>query len=112
MADAAPVLNSLEEIYFYSLPNKEFEIIDFYLGSRDGVFKIMPVQKHIRAYQRTRFKAFGALVTVLYLTLKYQPVTSARGSTDTLGNFAKATYGAITMTYAYLTPERKSVSIS
>ena len=31
--------------------------------------------------------------------------TSARGSTGTLGNFAKATYAAISKTYAYLTPD-------
>merc|ERR1711974_528579 len=30
--------------------------------------------------------------------------TSARGSTGTLGNFAKATYAAIAKTYAYLHP--------
>merc|ERR1711862_684903 len=31
--------------------------------------------------------------------------TTARGSTGTLGNFAKATYAAIAKTYAYLTPD-------
>lgn len=31
--------------------------------------------------------------------------TSARGSTATLGNFAKATYAAIAKTYAFLTPD-------
>lgn len=31
--------------------------------------------------------------------------TQARGSTCTLGNFAKATYLAIQQTYAYLTPD-------
>lgn len=31
--------------------------------------------------------------------------TSARGSTATLGNFAKATYLAIQRTYSYLTPD-------
>jgi len=31
--------------------------------------------------------------------------TSARGSTSTLGNFAKATYMAIQKTYSYLTPD-------
>merc|ERR1711934_491484 len=31
--------------------------------------------------------------------------TSARGSTGTLGNFAKATYAAIAKTYSYLTPD-------
>merc|ERR1712098_190224 len=31
--------------------------------------------------------------------------THARGSTSTMGNFAKATYNAIAQTYAYLTPD-------
>ena len=31
--------------------------------------------------------------------------TSARGSTSTLGNFAKATIAAIKETYAFLTPD-------
>lgn len=36
--------------------------------------------------------------------------TSARGSTCTLGNFAKATYFAIQKTYSYLTPDLWPVS--
>lgn len=31
--------------------------------------------------------------------------TQCRGSTTTLGNFAKATYSAIAKTYAFLTPD-------
>lgn len=56
-------IRSLEEIYLYSLPIKEFEIIDFFLGTqlKDEVLKIMPVQKQTRAGQRTRFKAFVAI---------------------------------------------------
>lgn len=56
-------INSLEEIYLYSLPIKEFEVIDFFLGRalKDEVLKIMPVQKQTRAGQRTRFKAFVAI---------------------------------------------------
>jgi len=54
------LIKRLEEIYMYSLPIKEFQIIDWFLGSKlkDEVMKIMPVQKQTRAGQRTRFKAF------------------------------------------------------
>jgi len=50
----------LEEIYTFSLPIKEFQILDFFLGKelKDEVMKIMPVQKQSAAGQRTRFKAF------------------------------------------------------
>jgi small subunit ribosomal protein S2e len=180
-------IKNLEEIYLYSLPIKEFEIIDFYLGTalKDEVLKIMPVQKQTRAGQRTRFKAFVAIGdynghiglgvkcskevatairgAIILAKLSVIPVrrgywgnkigkphtvpckvtgkcgsvlvrlipaprgtgivaaavpkkllqmagiedcyTSARGSTSTLGNFAKATYAAIAHTYAYLTPD-------
>merc|ERR1711883_43850 len=180
-------IKSLDEIYLYSLPIKEHEIIDFFIGPalKDEVLKIMPVQKQTRAGQRTRFKAFVAIGdynghvglgvkcskevatairgAIILAKLSIVPVrrgfwgnkigkphtvpckvtgkcgsiwvrlipaprgtgivsapvpkkllqmagiedcyTSARGSTGTLGNFAKATYAAIAKTYAYLTPD-------
>jgi small subunit ribosomal protein S2e len=55
-------IKSLEEIYLFSLPVKEYQIIDFFLPKlKDEVMKIMPVQKQTRAGQRTRFKAFVAI---------------------------------------------------
>jgi small subunit ribosomal protein S2e len=180
-------IKRLEDIYLFSLPIKEAEIMDFFLGSamKDEVLKIMPVQKQTRAGQRTRFKAFvaigdhsghlglgvkcskevatairGAIIlaklSVIPVRMGYwgnkigkphtvpckvtgkcgsvrvrlipaprgtgivsAPIpkkllqmagiddcyTSARGSTRTLGNFAKATYAAISKTYSYLTPD-------
>ena len=56
-------IGSLEEIFLFSLPVKEAEIIDFFLKDKlvDEVMKIMPVQKQSSAGQRTRFKAFVAI---------------------------------------------------
>jgi len=52
-------IKSLEEIYLFSLPIKEYQIIDRFLPTlKDEVMKIMPVQKQTAAGQRTRFKAF------------------------------------------------------
>uniref|UniRef100_A0A2K6EVN8 Small ribosomal subunit protein uS5 n=1 Tax=Propithecus coquereli TaxID=379532 RepID=A0A2K6EVN8_PROCO len=171
-------IKSLEEIYLFSLPIKESEIIDFFLGAslKDEVLKILP---------RTRFKAFVAIGNynghvglgvkcskevatairgaIMLAELSIVPVrrgywgnkidkphtvpckvtgrcgsvlvplipaprgtgivsapvpkkllmmagiddcyTSARGCTATLGNFAKATFDAISKTYSYLTPD-------
>eukprot|EP00752_Nemacystus_decipiens_P018182 g16312.t1 len=56
-------IKSLEDIYLFSMAIKEYQIVDFFLGSKlkDEVMKIMPVQKVSAAGQITRFKAFVAV---------------------------------------------------
>ena len=51
-------IKSLEQIYLFSMPVKEYQIVESFLGPslKDEVMKIMPVQKQTRAGQRTRFK--------------------------------------------------------
>lgn len=52
-------IKSMEHIYLFSMPVKEYQIVDYFLPSlKEDVMKIMPVQKQTRAGQRTRFKAF------------------------------------------------------
>ncbi|EPQ10602.1 40S ribosomal protein S2 [Myotis brandtii] len=78
-------IKSLEEIYLFSLPIEESEIIDFFMGAslKAEVLKSMPVQKQTDAGQKT----------------------GSRGCTATLGNFARATFDATSKTYGYLTPD-------
>jgi len=55
----AKKIHRLEEIYLFSLPIKEHQIIEQFLPDlKDEVMKISPVQKQSAAGQRTRFRAF------------------------------------------------------
>jgi len=57
-------IKTVEEIFLYSLPIKEYQIVDHLIGPdvlKDEVMKIMPVQKQTSAGQRTRFKAYVAV---------------------------------------------------
>jgi len=54
-------IQSLEEIYLFSMPIKEHQIVDAFIkeGSlKDDLLAIFPVQKQSSAGQRTRFKAY------------------------------------------------------
>lgn len=53
-------IGQIEEIFRYSLPIKESQIVDFYFKDKlkDEVMEIKSVQKQTQAGQRTRFKAF------------------------------------------------------
>jgi small subunit ribosomal protein S2e len=182
------LIKKLEQVYLYSLPVKEYQIIDKFFAPdelKDEVLKIMPVQKQTRAGQRTRFKAFVVIgdknghlglgvkcskevatsirAAIILAKLSLIPVrrgywgnkigkphtvptkvtgkcgsvlvrlvpaprgtgivaaetptklltfagiedifTRASGHTKTLGNFAKATFAALSHTYQFLTPD-------
>lgn len=57
-------ITSLEEIFLFSMPIKEHQIVDTLVTEgqlRDDVMMIYPVQKATSAGQRTRFKAFSVI---------------------------------------------------
>uniref|UniRef100_A0A8D2GLU0 Small ribosomal subunit protein uS5 n=1 Tax=Theropithecus gelada TaxID=9565 RepID=A0A8D2GLU0_THEGE len=109
-------IKSLVEIYLFSLPIKESEIIDFFLGTslKDEVLKVTPVQKQTCTGQHTRFQVTGCCGSVLVrlipaprgtgILLALVPkkllmmasindcYSSARVCTATLANFTKPTY--------------------
>ena len=57
-------IKTLEHLFLFSMPIKEYEIVEYFLGVpgtnklKDEVLQVKPVQKQTSAGQRTRFKAF------------------------------------------------------
>ena len=54
-------IKSIEQIFLFSLPIKEYQIVDHFLAGeefKDEVMQIKPVQKQTTAGQRTRFKCY------------------------------------------------------
>lgn len=53
-------IKSIEDVYLFSMPVKEYQIIDKLCGEKlkDELMKVSPVQKQTNAGQRTRFKAW------------------------------------------------------
>ncbi|KAK7800269.1 hypothetical protein U0070_018724 [Myodes glareolus] len=85
-------IKSLEEIYLFSLPIKESEIIDF-------------SWEHPYRMRGTGIVSAPVPKKLLMMVGIDDCYTSAKGCTATLGNFAKATFDAISKTYSYLTPD-------
>jgi len=59
-------VKSIDDIFLFSLPIKEYQIVDHFYPKggkelKDEVMKIKPVQKQTCAGQRTRFKAYVAV---------------------------------------------------
>jgi len=52
-------IKKIEELYLFSIPIKEYQIVDHFLPDlKDDVMRLTPVQKQTSAGQRTRFKAY------------------------------------------------------
>lgn len=64
---------SLDKSYFFSLPIKESEIIDFFfllgISLKDKVWKIMQLQKQTLFGSRTQFKASVSLGTTMDMSV-------------------------------------------
>jgi len=56
-------IKSIEQIYLFSLPIKEYQIVDFFMKDKlkDEVMQIASVQKQTSAGQRTRFVCYVAV---------------------------------------------------
>ena len=59
-------ITTFEQIFYHSIPIKEFQIVDFLIKSqnkqlKEECMKIKSVQKQTKAWQRTRFKAVVAV---------------------------------------------------
>ena len=57
----AKLIDNIVDIFRFSIPIKEQEIVDTFLGSalKEEVMEVKSVQKQTQAGQRTRFKAYA-----------------------------------------------------
>lgn len=96
----AKLIENIVDIFRYSIPIKEQEIVDAFLGSniKEEVMEVKSVQKQTQAGQRTRFKAYAIVGDERnYLGLGWKCHKEVQG----------AIKGAITMAKLNIIPVRK-----
>jgi ribosomal protein uS5 len=96
----AKLIDSIVDIFRFSIPIKEQEIVDAFLGGnlKEEVMQVKSVQKQTQAGQRTRFKAFAIVGDEKnYIGLGWKCHKEVQG----------AIKGAVTMAKLNIIPVRK-----